>query len=339
MTLEHRLVESLQPIRQFVVAAALHHLFESGVYDQLWDSELPEPVLADRLELEPQRLTALVQFLCNEGYLARAGGVCLTERGRALREFRGWYTMLIGGYGSTFLGLGDALRRGAASAGRRADLVGIGSCAISHYDAIPLTRRLMRQIPGGVQRILDLGCGNARYLVEFCKLLPQIEAWGVEPDRQGYEAAARLVAEARLDHRIHLSCAGAVEFFAQDIAWRPDLTVLGFVLHEILGQHGEAGAIRFLADIVQRYPDIHIIVIEVDHRMADPERMKHPLALAYYNGYFLFHPFTRQQLEPIAFWERLFARAGLDIVARDTTDTEVDSTGFEVGFLLRRAGR
>lgn len=339
MTLEHRLVEALQPIRQFVVAAALQHLFESGVYDRLWDSEAAEAALAEHLDLDPTRLAALAQFLCNEGYLERGPGLRLTAKGRTLSEFRGWYTMLIGGYGGTFLQLGDALRRGADGASRRADLVGIGSCAISHYDAIPLTRRLMRQIPGGVRRILDLGCGNARYLVEFCKALPEIEAWGVEPDRQGYEAAAALVAEQGLGDRIRLTCAGAVEFFARDTAFTPDLTVLGFVLHEILGQHGEAGAIGFLQDIIRRYPDIHIIVIEVDHRMADPVHMRHPLALAYYNGYFLFHPFTRQQLEPIAFWERLFARAGLDIMARDTTDVEVDSTGFEVGFLLRRAGR
>jgi 2-ketoarginine methyltransferase len=339
MTLEQRLVDALQPIRQFVVASALQHLFSSGVYDRLWAAATDEATLVTQLELEPVRVAALIQFLCNEGYLERTPVLGLSAKGRALQEFRGWYTMLIGGYGGTFLALGDALKRGTTAAGRRADLVGIGSCAISHHDAIPLTRRLMHEIPGGVRRILDLGCGNALYLVEFCKLLPGIEAWGVEPDRAGYEAAAALVAQERLGDRIHLTCAGAVEFFAQPVDFVPDLTVLGFVLHEILGQQGEAGVIAFLEGIIRRFPDIHIVVIEVDARLADAASMQHPLALAYYNGYFLFHPFTRQQLEPIAFWERVFARAGLDIIARDTTDTEVDSTGFEVGFLLRRARR
>jgi 2-ketoarginine methyltransferase len=341
MTLEQRLVDALQPIRQYVVATAIHHLFESGIYDRLLETESDDAALAARFDFEPERLAALLQFLCNEGYLVRnaSNAVRLSDRGRALREFRGWYTMLIGGYGGTFLSLGDALKRGSDSAGRRADLVGIGSCAISHYDAIPLTRRLMAQIPSGARRILDLGCGNARYLVEFCKLLPSIEAWGVEPDRAGYEAAAALVAQEGLTDRIHLTCAGAVEFFAQDLAFVPDLTVLGFVLHELLGQQGEAGVVAFLEQLVARYPDIHLIVIEVDAKMADPASMRHPLALAYYNGYFLFHPFTRQRLESIGFWEQLFERAGLELLARDTTDADVDSTGFEVGFLLRRATR
>lgn len=337
---EMRLIEALQPIRSFVVAAAIQHLFHSGLYDALGTTDHDEAAVIARLELEPARAEALLQFLRNEGYLGGANGrVHMLDKARALAEFRGWYTMLIGGYGQTFLELGDKLRVGSASATRRADLVGIGSCAISHYDAIPLTRRLMAQIPGGVQRVLDLGCGNALYLVEFCKLFPQIEAWGVEPDRRGYEAAVALVEHAQLQRRIHLTCSGAVEFFHAPVDFAPDLTVLGFVLHEILGQEGEAGVVAFLRQLTDRFPDIHLVVIEVDQKMADPSAMRHGLSLAYYNPYYLFHPFTRQRLETRAFWLALFQAAGLAVIAEDTVTPDVDSTGLELGFLLRRADR
>ena len=39
---------------------------------------------------------------------------------------------------------------------------------------------------------------------------------------------------------------------------------------------------------------------------------------------------------PVAYWRELFGRAGLDILAEETVDHEVDSTNLEVGFLLHR---
>lgn len=337
--LEPRLIDALQPVRQYVLATALHHLFESGLFDWLAGRDGgAEAELCAALDFIPERLRALLQYLANEGVVSRSDDqVRLTDRGRSFAEFRGWYTMLIGGYGATFLQLGGLLKRGAPPATRVADKVGIGSCMISHHDAIPLTRRLMASIARPVRRLLDLGCGNALYLVEFCKALPELEAWGVEPDRKGYEAASELVEREGLAHRIHLTCSSAQAFYDTERAFSPDVTVLGFVLHEILGQDGEAGVLRFLHQLTRRYPALHLIVIEVDQQLENPAAMRHGLALAYYNPYYLFHPFTQQRLETCGFWERLFAEAGLEILDRATVDRNVDSTGLEVGYLLRRS--
>ena len=338
-TVEARLVEALEPIRQYVLATSIYHMFESGVFDELSDPEGKRVEdLAGHLAFDERRLSTLLQFLVNEGLVCCADGrFGLTQKGRSYSDFRGWYTMMIGGYGSTFLQVGDKLKRGSGSASRVAKQVGIGSCGISHYDSIPLTRRLMAKIPGGVKSMLDLGCGNGLYLVEFCKAVPELEAWGAEPDSAGYEAAVALVEREQLAHRIHLSCAGAREFLQTAKEFTPDMTVLGFVLHEILGQDGEDGVLAFLGELTGRYPDIHLIVIEVDARMDDPGVMRHGLALAYYNAYYLLHPFTNQRLESRAFWTALFARAGLEILATDGVDPSVDSTGLELGFLLRRS--
>jgi 2-ketoarginine methyltransferase len=339
-TVEARLVESLQPIRQYVLAACIYHWFESGLFDTLaGDDGQSIKELAGRLGFDEGRLGTMLQFLVNEGLVCRtADRFALTQKGRSLSDFRAWYTMLIGGYGSTFLQLGDKLKRGSGSASRIAQQVGIGSCGISHYDSIPLTRRLMTKIPGGVKTMLDLGCGNGLYLVEFCKALPDLEAWGAEPDPAGYEAAVALVKREQLEHRIHLSCSGAREFFRTAREFTPDMTVFGFVLHEILGQEGEEGVLAFLRELIERYPDIYLIVIEVDFQMENPAIMRHELALAYYNAYYLLHPFTNQRLESRSFWSDLFTRAGLDILATDVVEPSVDSTGLEIGFLLRRAG-
>jgi 2-ketoarginine methyltransferase len=111
---------------------------------------------------------------------------------------------------------------------------------------------------------------------------------------------------------------------------------MGFVLHEILGQEGEAGLIKFLSQLTDRFPDICIIVIEVDNVIDNPRLMQHGLSLAYYNPYYLLHPFTNQRLESQAFWDNLFEKCQLKILAKEAIDPRVDSTGLEIGYLLQK---
>ena len=335
---ESELIDALQPIRFYTLATCLYHLFESGIYDTLATHQsLSSQDLASQHGFDHTKLTALLKYLRNEGILDEDQGVfSLSVKGQRFAPFRPWYTMLIGGYGQTFLQLGSKLPEDGGWATRNVMQVGIGSCGISHYDAIPLTRSLMGRVDTGLHRMLDLGCGNGLYLVEFCKAYPEIQAWGVEPDPASYQNAVNLVRQHQLEERIMLTCSSAVAFFRSAIPVEPDFVVLGFVLHEILAQEGEAGAIDFLTQLITRFPDLHLIVIEVDHQIDSPALMRHGLALAYYNPYYLFHPFTCQRLETQAYWEDLFARCDLELIHKELVNPQVDSTGLEVGYLLRK---
>lgn len=336
--IEPDLIEAIQPIRGYVLATSIHHCFSSGIFDALKESEIVAiDHLASSLNFELPKLKGFVTYLANEGILqVRDPYISLTKKGKSLERFRGWFTMMIGGYGSTYLQIGEKLKKDSGWASRDATQVGIGSCGISHYDSIPLTKSLMQKIEKPVQSLLDLGCGNGLYLVEFCKQVSGISALGVEKDEGACVEGRKLIAEAGLSDRVELVCSPAVSFLEQKTAFQADLSVLGFVLHEILAQEGERGVIRFLQNITDRYPDIHLIVIEVDNRFSDPTIMQHGLATAYYNPYYLMHYFTCQRLETTDFWRDLFEDAGLEVLAEETTRQEVDSTGLEVGFLLRK---
>lgn len=340
-TFETGLIQALQPVRFHALAIALYQLFETGLFSHL--TQHPGRTLdavADDLRMDRWRLETFVHYLRNEDYLRLDDqqGVHLTPAAQALEPYRPWYTMMIGGYTPTWMGMGQALQAGTPPAPRDLRQVGVGSCGISHHDAIPLTRRLMALAPTPCTRLLDLGCGNGLYLVEFCLALPDIErAWGIEPSAGSCEAARKLIAQHGLQDRVSITQGAAAS--ALDVAadLSPNFAVIGFVLHEILGQEGRDGVIAFLQGLVGRFPDLNLIVIEVDGKLHDPAHMASGLGQAYYNPYSTLHPFTLQRLETPAFWDALFADAGLKTLAQLTTDPGVDSTGLELGYLLRRA--
>lgn len=339
LDIEQDLIDAIEPIRGFVVASMVYHFFDRGVFDYLQaEGAASVTRMAGELKLNAKKLRGLLDYLVNENLVARQGDEYrLRERAVQLHRFRGWYTMLIGGYGHTFLQMGGVLSADAGWATRDAAKVGIGSCEISHYDAMPLTRSLMAKAPGRKRNLLDLGCGNALYLAEFCRANPELHALGVEPDRGGYEAGLATIKRFQLEDRVSLVNQGAVEFMRSDIAFDPDFLILGFVLHEIVGTEGRQGTIDFLRAIIDRFPRIRLIVIEVDERARDPHIMRHGLSLAYYNPYYLLHNFTTQQLLPHATWLEMFAEAGLEVLATEFASELVDSTRLEIGYLLRAA--
>lgn len=340
-TFESGLVDALQPVRFHALAIALYQLFETGLFSHLRSQPgQTVPAVAAALSMDAWRLETFVHYLRNERYLDmdEAGRIQLAEAAIALEPYRPWYTMMIGGYTPTWMGMGQALLANSPPAPRDLRQVGVGSCGISNHDAIPLTRRLMALSPTPCTRLLDLGCGNGMYLVHFCLALPDVQkAWGIEPSAESCDEARKLVAAHGLEERVSIihGTAGNALTLAADLS--PNFAVIGFVLHEILGQEGRQGVVAFLKGLMDRFPDLSLVVIEVDGKLSDPHRMGEGLGLAYYNPYSTLHPFTLQRLETPSFWDGVFKDAGLATLACLTTDPEVDATGLELGYLLRRA--
>lgn len=338
LAFEQRLIHGIRPIAEHFLAMALHHLFDTGLYDRL--AELPQATvgaLAEHLDLDESRLRGFLLYLANEGIVHVAeDAVRLTPKGRQYGQFRPWYTLLVGGYATTVQQMGGALRRNSPTCSRDGRYVGMGSCEISRFDGMPMTRGLLANAGVDCREVLDLGCGNALYLTEFCRDLPGVRAWGVEPDEGGYEEARELVATAGMADRVRLVNRSAIDFLSDPPAdCDPDLIVFGYVLQEILGQDGDDAVLALLRGVVERFPQINVVVIEVANEIENPGVMRHGLATNFWNPYYLIHYFTAQRLETRAYWEDLFARAGLTTAAFVTTDPRVDSTGLELGYLLR----
>ncbi|MEB3177942.1 MAG: 2-ketoarginine methyltransferase [Nostocaceae cyanobacterium] len=335
--IEHKLVEALQPIRYHVLASEIYHLFNTGIYDHLIESEHSVSSLATALNLDERKLYGFLKYLANEGIVEFLDQIVRpTQKCQQISEFRGWYTLMIGGYAKTYLQVGETLKLGSEWLERDGKQVGVGSCEMSKFDAIPLVRSLMSNIPKDCQYFLDIGCGEGLFMIDFCQAFPTLKAWGIEPDKDAYLAAVEAVQQAGLKDRIVMTNASALELLESPFETEPDFLVVSFVLQEILGQEGEEGVIKFLTGILERFPELYIIVIEVEDRIDEKKIMSHNLSLAYYNPYYLLHYVTNQRLEKQEFWEQIFEKCEIEIKAKDFVDQNVDSTELTFGYLLHR---
>lgn len=336
---EQRLIDGIRPIAELFLASCLHHLFASGVYDALNTADGPRDIeaLAEDLDLDAERLTGLLLFLANEGVLTvRDGRATLGAKAHSYAEFRSWYTFFVGGYAGTVGQIGQALRHGAPFCTREGRDVGTGSCEIAHYDGMPMMHTLLTDAGLEPACLLDLGCGDAQYLIDLCRRMPGATAWGAEPDPDAFEQARTNIEAEGLGDRITLVNASAESFLADPPSGcSPDTIVFGYVLQEVLGQQGEKTVLQMLRSLVHAFPAIDIVVIEVDQKVTEPSVMRHGLARNFWNLYYLLHVFTNQHLETRPFWEDLFERAGLECRAAVTTPASVDSSGVELGYLLR----
>ncbi|MFE3995420.1 2-ketoarginine methyltransferase [Streptomyces goshikiensis] len=334
---EQRLISAIQPIRHFFLAQCIEFAMSSGLLTRLSE---PSPTdvdgLAKDLNLHPERLTGLLRYLEGEGIVTDSEGVpAITAKGRELLEFRPWYELLIGGYGATLRELPEVMADRKRFASRNGTMVGLGSCGMSRFDAVPLVKRLITRLPEPPSALVDLGCGDGTFLLDLCEGgSPGI---GVDPTAGSIDNARRAAAERGMSDQVRFVNATAEDYMAQvkaEAVGAPCF-VTAFSLQEVLEQQGRGATVEVVRTALASAPGAHLAIVEVDHRPLDPAVLRHGLGNAYYNPYYFLHRITEQRLETRVFWEELIAEAGGDVVACLTTAPEVDSTGLELGFLVR----
>lgn len=336
---ELRLISAIQPVRHFFLAQVLEFAMTSGLMEALDETPESKPGdLAARLRMDAGRLTGLLTYLAAEGVVTDPEDrPALTAKGREFLAFRPWYELLIGGYGATLLELPQVMADRGAFASRNGTMVGRGSCGISRYDAIPLVRRLLATLPAPPDAVVDLGCGDGTFLLDLCA--DGTRGVGADPDPGNIEGARLAAATRGLDRTVEFVVATAEDYMA-GVSGRDGAPcfLTAFSLQEVLEQQGREATAEVVRKAITCAPGARLAIVEVDHRPLDPGVTRHGLGLAYYNPYYLLHQITEQRLERRAFWEGLIEEAGGVVDACLTTDAGVDSTGLELGFLVRAAG-
>jgi 2-ketoarginine methyltransferase len=327
---------TLEALRGFALGFVVHALIETGVLDAL-ECEQSAVELRSKLRCNDEAVAALLHYLQNERIVTRSAvnSFALTDRGRHLNRYRGWFRLFVGGYESVLRSLPDVLRHGVAD-DRNIAAVAQGSGEISRFDAAPLVARLIENSGRECRSILDLGCGNGQLLCQLLERFPDALGIAADPAVAAVAAARQTVSARSLENRVQLFEGDC--FDVPEPRRTPTFILAAFTLQEILGQSGENTLVDRMVSTSIRWPSAQWLVVEVDHQ-PESDVMRTPYGLGYYNPYFLLHPLTGQTLLPCREWIRLFQRVGLTVESILTADPAIDPTGLEVGFLLQRSSR
>lgn len=292
----------------YAASSILAALQMSGLLAVLESDGLTRAVVADRDPDRAALLRASLDYLRQRGLVGYdTDRYRLSPYGEQVCADKGYLVWLVGGYGEplrrldSFLGNGqrygvDYVRDGKWVAG--------GAALLGGKDMVPYARELMHQFT--FRRVLDLGCGNARFLINACREFG-VSGVGVDISPEACADARQAVADAGLADRIEIAQTDASALAEIDALPRTDLVVTFFLLHEILA-HGLDVLVEYLGDLRRRLPaGAHLLTAEVEPPVDQPDTQRFTPEFTYV------HALMRQTLLSADDWANALQDGGFTV--------------------------
>lgn len=307
-------------------AFLLFSLLESGVFEALRragtgpNNGKTVNEIADECGVDAHMLDGVLHYLALSDVVLDNDGdrFWLTERGEWLFEPRSMHLAYnnVGAYSPCLFNLLPALR-GEKTYGadfvRRDDMLAIGSLN-STKESYPWVVSELRNL--GIDTVVDLGCGAAGVLMEFCRLDEQLRGVGIDISEDALSEARRRLADGGLADRVQLAQGDVRDpaSYADMARHAGAFTCIG-VLHEFL-RDGEEAVEAILRQMKELFPGRYMFLGEFN-RQTDEEFRKLPIPKRIRGLFYqyIMHPLSAQGL-PMSRrrWTDLFERVGVDCV-------------------------
>jgi SAM-dependent methyltransferase len=209
-------------------------------------------------------LEASLRYLERRGLVEEDGGVFrLSELGRVVARDRGYLVWAAGGYGEPLHHL-DAFILGSQRYGtdhpRDGRWVAGGAALLGRQDVVPHAMKLLERV--SFDRALDLGCGNARFLLAVCQRFGAGGA-GIDLSPEACEEAVKAVRAAGMTDRVQIVEGDAFDVDRMPSVAETQLVITFFLLHEI-SSVSRAALVDFLSRLSARLPaGAHLLTAEV----------------------------------------------------------------------------
>jgi ubiquinone/menaquinone biosynthesis C-methylase UbiE len=292
-------------------------LLHTGFLDALCEAPQSAEEYAANNNLNPKLLRALCEALYARRVLTRHGErFGLDEIGRLIVETnlgRGWIELAYG-YEPVLNNLEPLLRK-QVSYGREVvrdgAFVGVGSGLASVDFYFPLVAQLI--VAGKRRKVLDIGCGDGKFLRYLCSAVPGVEGIGIDLSPAAVEAGRRMIALENLKNvRIFVGDAMEIKKLKQETAG-VDCAATFFVLHELCDNNGNQRTIEFLQSFRETLPGVPFHVVETIRPTAQEMRKRPGPAVEY----FLFHDLSEQHPVSREEWRKLYQSSGFQSIHED----------------------
>lgn len=314
----------------YVLAHVLFGLWELGLLDRLRE---PDGLDAATVTAAGPGVPALLDPLVAAGLAVRSADRWhATPAGRQALDEMGFYVWAVGGYGRVFRGAAD-IAAGRLSYGsdiRRDDaMVVVGSALAARQHVAPQVHRIVDELHAGngLRRVLDVGCGNAGFLIELCRRHPDLTGVGVDISSAACALAEENVQRAGLADRVTISCADFRSAVGpdSDVARETGLVTSFFMLHDLMADAERT--VRDLRALHDRLPaGARLLFADTVRREADADVTPPIFSL----GFHLAHALMGVRLWSTKDYEQVFAAAGLTVERR--IETSIPATWL---YLLR----
>jgi SAM-dependent methyltransferase len=250
-TMASRIQES---VNGFVLTNALFACVDTHLAEELCKAETFDPVEgAPRLKLDAHQLKGLCKYLVLQDVLAEKDGkYWLTPLGKNLFGVgaRGFLELYRGGYGHVIAEAGPLLTGAKAyqrDLVRDGKYVASGSTGFFRTFNFPQAFAAIDRCRG--KRILDLGCGDASLLIDYCRRTPDATGIGVDVDERAISNGRAAIDAAKLSGRIKLIHGDAFDLkVLRPLADQIDVLTSFAMQHEMF-RDGEQAVINHLNEL------------------------------------------------------------------------------------------
>jgi ubiquinone/menaquinone biosynthesis C-methylase UbiE len=190
---------------------------------------------------------------------------------------------------------------------RRAGYVAEATAETEQWIPLPVIKKIIKNY--NFKNILDLGCGNGRFLIELCRD-SELRGYGVDISEESINLGEKLVKEKMLEKKITLTVGDIVNMKHANIDHdKIDLVTSMYVLHEFLHEDKDK-LITLLANLKEFFKGKYLLICELCRQSSEVLRKK-PTAIVEHH---LFHALSGQDLMSTDEWRKLFREVGYDSV-------------------------